>query len=139
MTEDERKELDRLVAQQKADQKRGFDTRRKAETLEIFEGRVSAFTPPAGLVSRRGYERVIPSGNSADASHLEELVEIASKVLQGRNAAVFEALALGPLLGKPKKTVRELAEQFNVNAARIYRILSECWRKVAAEKEKRKK
>lgn len=53
---------------------------------------------------------------------VDELERVSRDVLSGRNATVWESLVLDPLRGKAKRTPEELAEQFRVSAARIYRI-----------------
>jgi hypothetical protein len=65
-------------------------------------------------------------------------VELVGKVLHGRNATVFEGLVLNPLLGKPAKTVQELAKQFGVPADRIHKIKHDCIERLKKEVRNRK-
>ena len=81
-----------------------------------------------GLVSRRGYRRIVPAGLDEDgrdgelwADNAQQLAELYKQVLRGRNATVFENLVIKPLLGQKGMTVAELARRFGVDEDRIYR------------------
>ena len=119
-----------------------WDRQRSAElatrrSVEGFEEKwANGFTrvdgrhvPADGMVSRRGYRRIIPD-SGPDAAWLEwrieELARVAKEVLRGRNATVFEGRVLDPLMGRPKRSIDDLAEQLGRPAKRIYKILDEC-------------
>src|SRR5262249_42647669 len=69
--------------------------------------------------------------NFKDAQ-IDELEAVAAEVLHGRNATVFDALVLAPLRGDDtKRTVESLAQQFGVDAARIYRCKNRAKRRVS--------
>src|SRR5262245_45882921 len=113
-----------------------------ADRFEIWEDRRTTgfvksggkHTQATGLVSRRGYKRIVPDADSwmeeQGADVAQELIEVAGKILHGRNATVFEGRVLAPLQGKPRRSVDDLAKQFNVRAARIYKIVDDCKRKI---------
>ena len=89
-----------------------------------------------GLISRKGYIRITPNNDDNEwieiskPDRLDELECIAAEVLHGRTATVFEGLVLAPLRGQSKRTVEELAYQFNVSRDRIYRITDRAKRKI---------
>ena len=89
----------------------------------------------AGLVSRSGYRRIIPGWLTEDSQlwdgRAEELAT-AAKLLRGRNAEIFEKLILGPLNGARAPSISELAEEYGVPPARIYRIRDDCKNKIMA-------
>jgi hypothetical protein len=90
-----------------------------------------------GLVSARGYRRIVHDAGWVDDWDVDALEDLALSVLHGRNATIFEAHMLGPLRGKPKRSVESLAKQFGVGTKRIYKILGECRRRLEAERDKR--
>jgi hypothetical protein len=86
---------------------------------------------PDGLVSKRGYRRIAPDEKRwLNDNNIDELREIAARVLHGRNATVFEKHVTNPLIGLPKSSVRELAAQFGVTEKRIYKILDSCKQRI---------
>jgi hypothetical protein len=98
-----------------------------------------------GLVSRAGYRRIPPGwlmegidDHEEWAGNAELLANVAKQVLRNRNATVFEGLVLNPLLGRPGRTVEELAEQFGVPPARIYRIKDKVKQQMTAAIERHK-
>jgi hypothetical protein len=96
--------------------------------------------PADGIVSRRGYRRIIPDsgpGREWFEDRAEDLANIAKEVLRGRNATVFEGRVLNPLMGRPKRSIEELAEQFGRPTKRIYKILDECRDQIAAYRRRK--
>lgn len=94
----------------------------------------------SGLLSRRGYVRIIREGISATQldAWAREAREIAGKVLSGFYALVFERLVWGPILnGVQRPTVRDLALQYGRSEKKISKILRKCEARVRAEKERR--
>jgi hypothetical protein len=89
-----------------------------------------------GLVSRGGYRRIMPNRDdgfwleSIKPDQLGDLERVARAVLTGRNATVFDGLVLAPLRSEPKREVKDLADQFGVRPARVYKILHKCIAKV---------
>ena len=63
---------------------------------------------------------------------------VAKQTLRGRNATIFEKLVINPVLGRPSGTVDELARQFGVAPARIYRIKDKIKRQMTMAVEKHK-
>jgi hypothetical protein len=120
-------------------------TRRTVEGFE--EKRANGFTkvdgrhvPADGIVSRRGYRRIIPDSGPGAAWlewRIEELARVAKEVLRGRNATVFEGRVLNPLMGRPKRSVEDLAEQLGRPTKRIYKILDECRDQIAAYRRRK--
>jgi hypothetical protein len=94
-----------------------------------------------GLVSKRGYRRIIPGATREEQEWIENntqiLRNIAKELFHGRNATVFERRFLNPLDGQPKASVGELAAQFNVTEKRIYNIEENCKRRVIEEYQRR--
>ena len=90
-----------------------------------------------GLVSRRGYRRIIPGITQQEREWLEEhtskLREIAKRVLHGRNGTIFQKCVINPLLGERKSSVEEMAAQFNIKPKRVYNIIDKCKDKVLRE------
>jgi hypothetical protein len=80
--------------------------------------------PADGVVSRRGYRRIVRSGPDREwlEERAEEVEKITKELLRGRTATVFEGRVLYPLMGRPQRSIEELAEQFGVPAKRIYKI-----------------
>jgi hypothetical protein len=94
-------------------------------------GKHTAHTGP--LTRGSGRLKILPdaSGHEIECD-LDTLQEIAKRVLRGRNATIFEKLALKPLEdGNRKPPVREVAAQFNIKESRVYKILEKCWAKVS--------
>ena len=63
-----------------------------------------------GLVSRRGYRRILPDARDEHdrtwwEERADEVAAAAAEVLHQRNASVFQGLVLDPLQGKPRKSV----------------------------------
>jgi hypothetical protein len=83
-----------------------------------------------GLVSRSGYRRTLPGWLTDDSGlwddRAQQLTDIAHRELQGRNLEIFERLILGPLNGAERPAISDLAEQYGVPIARIYRITNDC-------------
>jgi hypothetical protein len=110
---------------------------------EALDARMAALAAGGvdGLVSKRGFRRIIPGATREEQEWIEEhawkLREIAKDILHGRNATVFERRFLNPLDGHPKPPVGELAAQFNVTEKRIYNIEEDCKRRVIEEYRRR--
>ena len=133
MSDDDEGDLVNEIAAGKAKWQAGnIKAGRKRDKVGATEAKLAAgFTKIGGkhvaadgLVSRRGYRRIIPNaGTDPDwlEYRAEQLAEIASKVLHGRNATIFEARVIAPLKGLPKWSVEDLAKQFGVTPKRIYR------------------
>ena len=87
---------------------------------------------PDGLIARSGYRRIVPRWlRSTDDGGLwddraQQLTDIAHRELQGRNLEIFERLILGPLNGAERPSISDLAEQYGVPVARIYKITNDC-------------
>lgn len=94
----------------------------------------------SGPLQRNGRVKIFDDKSGHDKwlseQNHHELIDIASKVLHGRNATVFDGLVLDPLRGQPKRTVESLATQFGVPTARIYRIKNECVERIKSELKK---
>lgn len=94
----------------------------------------------SGPLQRNGRLKVFHEETQHDAwlseQNCHQLIEVADKVLHGRNATVFEGLVLAPLRGQPKRTVESLASQFGVDAKRIYRVKNDCVERIKSELKK---
>jgi hypothetical protein len=116
----------------------GFESKRASGFAKVDGRHIAA----DGLVSRRGYRRII-SDSSLDREwfdldgRVEELAKIAKEVLHGRNATVFEGRVLNPLMGQPKLSIEELAAQFGTTAKRIYNIVDDCRDRIIGEFRRR--
>jgi hypothetical protein len=111
--------------------------------IEIFRARGFAkvagrHVMADGLVARSGRRRIFP--DHANMRELEDradvLLAIAKQVLRGRNATVFEGRVIDPLLGRPKRSVEELAAQFGVSPAKIHKITERCKERVSEAAER---
>jgi hypothetical protein len=94
-----------------------------------------------GLVSRKGYRRILPESRPDSWAldyQLDELEDVSRTVLRERKATVFENLVLDPLRGKPGKTIDDLAKQFGVSVDAIYRIKNKCKVRIEREVEARR-
>jgi hypothetical protein len=103
----------------------GFENFRAAGFVKIGGRRLMA----DGLVSRGGYRRVFSDAlletvwdREMWADRAQDLADLAGQYLGGRTATVFEGLVINPLLGRPGRTVDDLARQFGVTPDRIYKI-----------------
>jgi hypothetical protein len=89
-----------------------------------------------GLVSRGGYRRIIPGETTEEENkrewRAEELATIAAEIFSGRNATIFEGRILNPLMGRPKRSVEDLAAQFGIPTQRVYKIEERCRERVMA-------
>jgi len=120
------------------------------DRLEQFEakqatGFVKKFGKHAavsGITDRSGRLKLLASQTEEEVWAAEisrhELIEIAERVLHGRNATVFDGLVLRPIRGLSKRTVDDLAMQFGVDHARIYRIKNDCIDRIKKEIAKTK-
>lgn len=109
----------------------------KAETVETYRAtgtvKIAGRTVSAdGLVARSGRRRILPEATDVTAleDKAEQLALVARRVLHGRNATVFEGRVLAPLLGRPKRSVKDLAAQFGVTPDKIYKIVERCKERV---------
>jgi hypothetical protein len=111
-----------------------FEAKLTSGFVETKSGKHVAF---GGLTDRKGRRKVFPMQTDEEAWTAEintnELMDIAETILHGRNATVFEGLVLRPLRGLPKRTVDDLAKQFGILPARIYRIKNDCVERVKKE------
>jgi hypothetical protein len=112
-----------------------FEARRAAGFTKVDGKHVAA----DGLVSRRGYRKIIPEhlletvwDREKWADRTAELADVAGKVLRGRNATIFEGRVLDPLKGRSKRSVEELAKQFGISTKRVYNIVERCSHRVMA-------
>ncbi|MGE3159789.1 MAG: hypothetical protein AB7E84_05395 [Xanthobacteraceae bacterium] len=87
-----------------------------------------------GLVAKSGRRRILsepPPDPLVTLWRAEKIRKRLPDILHARSATVFEALFLNPLLGAPKRSAADLALQFGVPVARIYRVLHGAKRRVA--------
>jgi hypothetical protein len=88
----------------------------------------------SGLISRRGYVRIIREDISAIERDvmISELKALAKKVLTGRSLTLFERRVIGPLEDphSPRPSVEDLAAEFKISPQRVYKIISKAWRKI---------
>jgi hypothetical protein len=98
-------------------------------------GKYTAHTGPL----TRGSGRLKVFAESISAEELEEWTDqakdfekVAKQVLRGRDATIFEARVLSPMLGGPQRTPEDCAAQFNIKVGRVYKIEKQAQRKVEA-------
>jgi hypothetical protein len=88
-----------------------------------------------GLVSRRGYRRVVPEAllrdNMERDYQIDELKRLAELALRGRNRSIFIRNVVEPLEGLPGVTYRELADQYGISITKIHRIIGDCHMRIA--------
>jgi len=114
----------------------GFEAKWAAGFTKVDGRHVAA----DGMVSRRGYRRIIPEsgpGREWFEDRAEDLAAAAKEALRGRNATVFDGRVLNPLMGRPKRSIEDLAEQFGTPTKRIYKILDECRDQIAAYRQRK--
>ncbi len=131
-----------------AENKQGVGRTALKPALERFENRIAAgyvkvagkHVAADGLFSRRGYRRVVRDGPDITwfEDRRERVLELSDGLFRGRNATIFEGRVLAPLRGERRRTIAELAEQFNVPQKRIYTVEEEGRARIKAILDKKK-
>jgi hypothetical protein len=104
-------------------------------------GRHTAYTGP---LTRGGRVKIFAETVGAEqldewTERVPELAKLAKELFRGRNATILEGRILNPLLGKPQRSAEDLAAQFNVKPARIYKIAEKRLRHLLKEFNRRNK